>query len=179
MTVDLQKHVISDRYKILKSIINEMKKSDLSKDEFVIALEKSVEKILDREFVIEKSKKPKIFRRMSPYIAFCKNFRDENRDLDGKIKGNVHEVTRNAGKTWKSLTEPQKKFWEKVANDLTAKSKIAFDRYKSDNQKPTSDEVNESNKIKLKRIAKKYNVILPDKSDTGDIKFLIKYSLNL
>ena len=177
MSAALKSNVVADRYSILKTIIAEMKKSKLSKDEFAIALENSIDKILDRDFEIKKLTKPKKFRRMSPYIAFCKNFRDENRNADGKIKGDVHEITREAGKTWKSLTEDQKKFWSKIANDLTEKAKIAFEKSKKEDTKPTSNDIDTSNKNQLKKIAKRYNVVIPEKSDIDDIRFLIKYAI--
>lgn len=176
--MNIKSSVTSDRYSILKSILVEMKKTKLDTREFAMALENSISKVLDREFVIAKPTKPKKFRKISGYIAFCKSFRIENRVAKDPIK-NVHEVTKAAGKSWKSLNETQKNFWKKSALEMTSKAKEAFENSKKNETKPSVDDIDESTTKQLKNIAKKYNVVFPKNANADDMKFLLKYSLEL
>ena len=110
MTPDaLKSYIVADRMTILNAIAKDCA-SVPAKDAaaFLKSFEKRVESYMSIAMpeIADKKRKKKVvrFRKISPYLAFCANYRDGKRGSDGKLKENVLEITRQAGALWKKMS---------------------------------------------------------------------------
>ncbi len=124
--------ILSDRKALIGKIVEELRNlsnfNELKK--FTNSLETKSNKILNAAtppMPEKRRKKETRFRKISPYLAFCANYRDSKRNKDGKLTQNVLDVTREAGKRWQSMNESAREPWNKKANELTTIARAEWD----------------------------------------------------
>lgn len=134
--------ILSDRKMLISKIVEELRNvinlNELKK--FANSLETKSNKILNSTtppMPEKRRKKESRFRKISPYLAFCANYRDSQRNKDGKLTQNVLDVTREAGKRWQSMNTSAREPWIKKAFELTTVARAEWDAKEA--QKMNSD----------------------------------------
>ena len=127
---NLKSYIVADRMTILNAIAKDCA-SVSSKDAatWLKTFSQRVESYMAIPMpeVADKKRKKKVmrFRKISPYLAFCANYRDSKRvprgDPNGKLKENVLEITKQAGALWKKMSEKERRPWNAKAEEMTAK----------------------------------------------------------
>ena len=190
-TETLKSYVIADRMSLLNAIEKDIAGvSDSDAVAFLRSFDKRLENYMSIPMpqVSDKKRKKKVarFRKVSPYLAFCANYRDSKRDKNGKLpkfvevrteKGKsekvsaVLEFTRQAGAQWKKMTETQRKPWVAKAEELTVKSREAWDKkMKSEASPPTEEAIREMKKADVTKLVNKTGVVIPNKASLKDMK---------
>lgn len=124
--------IIGDRKLLIGKIVQELRKvGDLNElKKFANSLETKSNKFLNSNVPAmpdRRRKKEPRFRKISPYLAFCANYRDSQRNADGKLTQNVLDVTRKAGKLWQSMDTTARIPWLKKAEELTSVARSEWD----------------------------------------------------
>jgi len=166
MNKDTLKSIIeADRAALLKTIIKDI--SLISKDT-ASKFEENINKYDEIEVPsMPKKVKKKNFRKISAYLAFCKNLREKNRNSDGKLSVSVLDITRKSGDSWRKMTDSDKAAWKKVADNLTEESKKNFveEKFEID-----ADKIKKMDKRALKKVASIKNIVLPINFTTEEIR---------
>ena len=193
-TETLKPYIIADRMSLLNAIERDMADvSDADASKFIKTFEKRLENYMSIPMpeVSDKKRKKKVvrFRKVSPYLAFCANYRDSKRDKNGKLpkyvdvkndKGKVEkasavlEFTRQAGAQWKQMTENQRKPWVAKAEELTVQSRKAWDKKMEEEASPPAEEViREMKKGDVTKLVNKTGVVIPNKASLKDMKEIL------
>lgn len=124
--------IIADRKCLVGKVVEELRKvGDLNElKKFANSLETKSNKLINSNIPPmpdRRRKKEARFRKISPYLAFCANYRDSQRNAEGKLTENVLDVTRKAGKIWQSMNEAARKPWHTKAEELTEIARSQWD----------------------------------------------------
>merc|ERR1712010_361590 len=164
----LKSYIVADRMMVLNAIAKDCA-SVSAKDS--AAWLKNFDKRVDSymsiampEFADKKRKKKVVrFRKISPYLAFCANYRDSKRDpKTKKLNENVLEITKQAGALWKKMSEKERRPWNTKAEKM---SKEAIT--------PSAAAIREMKKGELNGLIEKGNVVIPSKANLKDIRELV------
>jgi len=176
----LKSYILADRLSLLNRIINDCQSVNGKES---AAFLKNFEKYAQENYMsiemphfVEKKRKKKVlrFRKTSPYLAFCGAFRESKRGPDGKIQGKIPEITREAGSKWKVMTDKEKKPWIAKAEELTKKSKAAWDlKMQQKEVKPTVEAIRQMKKVELTKLINKDDIVVPNRVNLKDMKELI------
>ena len=180
---NLKSYIVADRMTILNAIAKDCS-SVSSKDaaNWLKTFSQRVESYMAIPMpeVADKKRKKKVvrFRKISPYLASCANYRDSKRvprgDPNGKLKENVLEITKQAGALWKKMSEKERRPWNAKAEELTAKAKVAWDQKMSkESITPTAEAIREMKKSELTKLIEKNNVVIPAKASLKDTRALV------
>ena len=180
---NLKSYIVADRMTILNAIAKDCS-SVSSKDaaNWLKTFSQRVESYMAIPMpeVADKKRKKKVvrFRKISPYLAFCANYRDSKRvprgDPNGKLKENVLEITKQAGALWKKMSEKERRPWNAKAEEMTAKAKVAWDQKMSkESITPTAEAIREMKKSELTKLIEKNNVVIPAKASLKDTRELV------
>lgn len=176
----LKSYIVADRMMVLNAIAKDCA-SVSAKDS--AAWLKNFDKRVDSymsiampEFADKKRKKKVVrFRKISPYLAFCANYRDSKRDpKTKKLNENVLEITKQAGALWKKMSEKERRPWNTKAEEMTKTAKIAWDKKMSKEAiTPAAAAIREMKKGELNGLIEKGNVVIPSKASLKDIRELV------
>ena len=192
----LKSYIQADRRKLLEKIEKDMSSvSPQNSTEYLSKFGERVNSYMNLAIpeVLQKKRKVKVerFRKVSPYFAYCTNFRNSKRDKQGKLTANVLEITKEAGANWRKMSEKDRKPWIENANKLTAQAKVAWDKTHSTpalsvssapsvpstpsvpSASPTPKAIREMKKTDLLQIAESQGVSVPTKISLKALRDLI------
>jgi len=173
MSDELVKSMIdAERAALLKLVRKDL--SSISKetaDKFEAGISKYSELALP---VIPKKPKKKSFRKVSAYLAFCKNLREENRKADGSLSCSVLDITKRAGDSWKKMTDSQKSTWSAKASQYTDEAKKNF---KEESDEVSVESINKMDKRGIKKVAAEKSIVLPVNFSTAELKTYVASKL--
>lgn len=164
--------VFADRKKILNAVYSDLKQCKTLEQ----ALNHLVENFQTYHsapiHVPEIKRKQNLrFRKTSPYLAFCADFRNSKRAPDGTLKENVLEITKQAGALWKKISETERAKWSKKAEEMSAKALATWEAKQrsqeiseKNTELPTYDMVQSAKKNAIVKMMKKHNILVPDET---------------
>merc|ERR1711871_454037 len=175
-TETLKSFIIADRMTLLNAIAKDFAGvSAADAANFLKTFDQRVETYMSVPMpeVNTKKRRPKEkrFRNTSPYLAYCAAFRDKKRDANGKLKGNVLQITTEAGKAWGKLKPEEKKKWVAVAEKISAEKRKEFDAAAAKTAAPpTAEAIREMKKGELTKLVNKTGVVVPNKASLKDTR---------
>ena len=182
-TENLKSYIVADRMTVLNAIAKDC--AGVSTKDAANWLKSFSQRVegymaISMPEVADKKRKKKVmrFRKISPYLAFCANYRDSKRvprgDPKGVLKENVLEITKQAGALWKKMSDKERTPWTAKADELTAAAKIVWDKKMSkESITPTTEAIREMKKSDLSKIIEKHNVVIPAKASLKDTRELV------
>merc|ERR1712196_535949 len=133
----------------------------------------------------DKKRKKKIqrFRKISPYLAFCANYRDSKRDSQGKLTENVLEITRQAGSLWKNMSAKERFPWESKSVEMTNQARAAWDKKMSsigesksvvESSIPSLETISEMKKSEVLETIQNYSISVGIKASLKDMRNAVR-----
>jgi hypothetical protein len=178
----LDQYLQCDRKCILDGIYVDLKSADCLASA-VTTFEKKYQVYMSMAVPTSTEKKRRkivCFRKISPYLAYCGNYRDSKRNKDGKLEENVLEVTKQAGSIWKTMNDTDRSPWVVKADELTKLAKETWDVNHTvhETQVPefpvlTSEIIKQMSKSEIMAVVKTRSIAIPAKMPMKDIQLLL------
>lgn len=176
----LKTYILADRKTLLDKVVKDMSSvSQKNAPEYLSTFKNSVQTYMDLAIPEVATKKRKIkvdrFRKISPYFAYCTNFRNSKRDKSGKLTSNVLDITKEAGANWRKMSEKDRKPWVDAAEKLTTEAKVAWDlKHASSNVvTPSPDAIRDMKKADVVSSLRSAGVSIPAKANLNELREML------